>query len=171
VGCDIHTFVEVKKEPGRGWDCIGPSEMFADEWGPFAARNYGVFAFLADVRNYSAIRCPFPVRGFPEDASSEVREEYRQDGEGYSLHGISWITVAELLAVDYDAVIEDRRVTVQRAPGWWDGGATAEPGEGKREALREFLGPEFMQDLDALGAIAAWVGDPARVRVVFWFDN
>lgn len=66
---------------------------------------------------------------------------------------MGWVSIAELLTVDYDQIIEDRREN-----GW-----ILPPGEGTPMPLREFLGPKFFADLEQLQRAGA-------ERVVFWFD-
>lgn len=162
MGCDIHTFVEVRQ--GDTWHYFA-EHIFTDLDGPtaepFAWRSYGTFGFLADVRNYSHVPVIAPPRGFPDDVTAEVvlvwRELWDQDG-----HSASWLTVAELTAFDYDQVFWDRRVTKNG-----NGAALADEGEGEHLTVREFLGTGFFHDLDQL----ATLGAPEDVRVVFWFDN
>jgi hypothetical protein len=73
-----------------------------------------MFGFLANVRNYSAVPPIAEQRGFPDDASEGAKAEY-DDGFGY--HSPSWLMVNELLAFNYDALMENRRVTRQLASG------------------------------------------------------
>ena len=162
MGCDLHSHVEVRKDDG--WQEVTDLDWGRDS-GPFEARSYGVYGWLAGVRNYSAVGPVEEPRGFPDDASVTVREDFEE--WGWDGHTPSWFLVSELLAVDYAAAVNDRRVTRQLAPNHWDGGVTGEPEEGEIQPLREFLGPHFMNHLDALAAL----GDPAKTRVVFWFDN
>lgn len=161
MGCDIHIYVEV-----RGENCWHHATGdFSEGSAPFDWRYYGMYGFLAGVRNYSAITPICEPKGMPADLSPEVAGEL----EGWELdaHTCSWLTLEELLAVDYDALVEDRRVTVQTGPNSWNGGATAEVGGGETKPLCEFLGPDFMSDLVSLQEI----GSPEDVRIVFWFDN
>lgn len=56
MGCDIESFAEVKNQKGE-WIKI-KKKVFKSDFGgktsqPFAWRSYGIFGFLADVRNYS----------------------------------------------------------------------------------------------------------------------
>lgn len=138
MGCDIHSYAEKKDDSGR-FQRVPVLE-------PFENRSYGTFGFLADVRNYSAVPPIAPRKGFPDDASAAVKEEY--ESWGMDAHSASWLSLQELLAFNYDAEMEDRR----------------EPGQGKKQTFREFLGPYFFEDIEKLKAAGA-------DRVVFWFDN
>jgi hypothetical protein len=152
MGCDIHSHAE-KQDSGR-WVSLDV-EAFDD-------RNYGLFGWLAGVRNYSGLTPIAADRGFPGDASRNATKSYNAwSGDA---HSASWVSVAELAAVDYDQTIEDRRCTKQLGPNMWTGGATCEPGEGKKETLREFLGQGYFTVLKRLQ-------DAGAERVVFWFDN
>lgn len=153
MGCDIHTFAERKTD--AGWEVIPGLRPFND-------RSYGIFGFLAGVRNYSAVPQIAARRNLPEDASDLAREEY--EGWGGDAHSASWLSVEELTTFDYDQPLEDRRVTRQTGPNSWDGGCTCAPGEGEKMTYREFLGNAFFADLEKLKAQGAG-------RVVFWFDN
>jgi hypothetical protein len=147
MGCDIHSYAE-KRVDGK-WEPLGFS--------PFDQRRYGMFGFLAGVRNYSDVPPIAAPRGLPRDASAYVREE--SDNWGSDGHSHSWLSLEELSAFDYDAAVEDRRIMVGN-----DGGCTAKPGGGEMTTWREFLGPEFFEDLKRLKSDGA-------ERVVFWFDN
>jgi hypothetical protein len=153
MGCDIHSHAE--RRVGDGWEAIPGLH-------PFDWRSYGMYGFLAGVRNYSAVPEIAPKRGVPDDLSAGVRGEY--DGWDSDAHSASWLSVEELTAFDYNQVMEDRRVTRQTASNVWDGGCTAAPGEGETMTYREFLGDAFFADLEKLKAAGA-------ERVVFWFDN
>lgn len=152
MGCDIHSHAE--KQDGGRWVGLDV-EAFED-------RDYGLFGWLANVRNYSDMTPIAADRGFPADASAEAAKHY--DNWNGDAHSASWVSVAELLAVDYDQPVEDRRTTKQLGPNSWTGGATCAPGEGKTQTLREFLGPGFFVVLKRLQ-------DAEAGRVVFWFDN
>ena len=156
MGCDIHIMGE--KRDGDGWrNCYSTA---IDE---IEQRSYNIFGFLANVRNYSDVEPISQPRGFPEDASYGVKEEFvnRWGGDG---HTPSWLTVDELLAFDYDKMTEDRRCTKQIAPNIWTGGDTCEPGDGRALTYREFLGEQFY------GRIEQLKRDGVE-RIVFWFDN
>jgi len=154
MGCDIHSFAEKKDEVGN-WEVIPDFE-------PFDWRSYGLYGWLADVRNYSGLTPISKPRGFPSDASFEVKDDY--ETWDCDAHSASWLSVAELLAFDYDAPCEDRRVSRQIGPNLWSGGETCAPGEGEQTTYREFLGESFFNELDKLKELNA-------ERIVFWFDN
>lgn len=160
MGCDIHIYVETLD--GDRWKYFADGQ-FIEGSSPFDWRSYSMYGFLAGVRNYSAIKPICEPKGFPENASEFVEREF----EGWWGHSTSWLTLAELLAVDYESTVEDRRCTVEVYPGFFDGGATCEPGQGTKETIREFLGAAFFDDLETLKKI----GKHEEVRIVFWFDN
>lgn len=173
MGCDIHSFVE-RNDKNTGWEVVTeaiPTTAYDKEKGrlirsePFETRNYGLFGFLADVRNYSYVPPLDEPRGLPIGLSPAVREEY--DGWRSDAHSMSWFLLKELLDFDYDATFEDRRCTKQESPGFWNGAADAGEGNGKKTTYREFLGTEYFTVLEALKTI----GKPDEVRVVFWFDS
>ncbi len=57
-------------------------------------RNYGLFGLLAGVRGYGIKPIASP-RGFPDDASKSITEEYNSWGS--EAHIASWLTLAELM--------------------------------------------------------------------------
>ena len=152
MGCDIHSHAE--RQDGGRWVDLDVEA--------FEARDYGLFGWLAGVRNYSGLTPIAADRGVPGDASHRATKDY--DAWRGEAHSASWVSVAELAAVDYDQIIEDRRCAKQLGPNLWTGGGTCEPGEGKKETLREFLGPGYFAALKRLR-------DAGAERVVFWFDN
>lgn len=160
MGCDIHLYGE--KRDGTKWTHVelptkpmhqGSTYMEP----PLSYRSYGMFAFLAGVRNYSDIEPISEPRGFPADASPEVTKEY-EDWRG-DAHTPSWLHVDELTSYDYTQEIEDRRCTRDG-----NGGSTCEPGEGEKQPLGKFLGRGFQEDVAAIKGAGA-------DRIVFWFDN
>jgi hypothetical protein len=186
MGCDIYSHAEIKRQGSDTWEKVGevfPLSDFDKEWRqklgddlypgksheftyePFSDRHYGLFGWLANVRNYSAVEPLSEARGFPDDASPEVRQDY--EGWGVDAHTPSWLDARELLEFDYEQVFEDRRVTRQIGPNMWHGGITGEPGEGEVVTYKEFLGGELQRTLQVLRQLF----DQGEVRVVFWFDN
>src|SRR5690242_9164201 len=138
MGCDIHVTAEVRTE--SGWADSG--------WLVFDCRDYGIFGFWADVRNYSESPVIAEPRGLPDDAAmtAEQREEW---ADGW-YHSASWLTLAELLAYDYDQTFWDRRITRDG-----NGAALAEEGEGRHVTLREFLGAWYFAELERLRSLGS----------------
>lgn len=153
MGCDIHIYAEKKGDDGKYHNLPGDLEFNA---------NYGVFGFLAGVRNYSAVTPISEPRGIPDDASETVKEEFI-DWEG-DAHSESWLAVSELTEFDYGQLMEDRRVMKQIGINTWSGQETCEPGHGFMMTYRDFLGLEFFK---LLAALQAYDAD----RIVFWFDS
>lgn len=153
MGCDIHTFVERK---------VGDAYEYIDGIEPFDWRDYGMYGFLAGVRNYSDITPIAEQRGVPSDASKEVKAQvFNWSSDG---HSHSWLSLKELDEFDYDQPMEDRRVTRQLAHNLWSGAQTSEAGGGEMTTYRDFLGEGFFDDLAKLHRLGA-------ERVIFFFDN
>lgn len=130
MGCDIHTMVEVNSDSGEYWFAVD-NEIFdypyfrADEplgrlnhplsKEPYSGRNYPLFAFLADVRNGvgfagidtgDAIKPIDGLRGVPENASDEWKQYVEE--WGCDLHSMSYFTLAELEAADWNQQVTQR---------------------------------------------------------------
>lgn len=132
MGTDIYTWA-VNKE-GKILNDTGvwveKDDFFKGK--PFGCRNYGLYGWLADVRNYSELTPIAADRGWlnvPEDVLKNQDED--------SGHSHSWVSIDELSAVDYDTEIIDKRH------------------KDKRMSLREFLGKGFFMDLSELNRIGA----------------
>ena len=150
MGCDIHSRAE--KRVGEKWVVIPGFK-------PFDWRSYGMYGFLANIRNYSAVPPLSEPRGLPDDAPPD-------DEEGIWLgdHSHSWLSLEEFTAFNYDQPLEDRRFTRQEGPNFFNGAATAEIGEGTMTTYREFLGEAFFKDIQKLREMGA-------ERIVFGFDS
>ena len=150
MGCDIHVVCQ-RRKPGGAWEDLGISI--------WENRNYSVFGFLAGVRNYSAVEPLSKPRGLPENDQSFVN-----DPDDYYYHSTSWFSIEELLAIDPNREVEDRRYMKQEGPNSWNGTATCAEGEGEKTTLREFLGEKFFDDIER-------AKKAGTERVVFAFDN
>lgn len=192
MGCDIHSFAEVKTN-GKWLRLEEPKfENYGDEkrTEPFGWRSYSIFGFLADVRNYSHCKPISKPKGLPQDSeylNTKLDEPQNYSYYGYDngtaytnkgeiecdadYHSLSWLSLKELLDFDYEQTFWDRRIsrtTIMPNGGKLiDGAALAEEGEGQTITYREHLGEGFFKDLDVLKTL----GQPEDVRVVFWFDN
>tara|TARA_R110000803_G_scaffold35405_3_gene76566 strand:- start:1022 stop:1561 length:540 start_codon:yes stop_codon:yes gene_type:complete len=179
MGCDIHSFAEVKRN--NKWELV-TDEIFPD-WGgdksnePFSVRSYSVFAFLAGVRNYDHCEPISECKGLPLD--SEYLNKESGDWMGYKesvrksiyedcdYHSHSYLTLKELLNFDYTKTFWNRRVTKQTSPNSYNGASLAEEGEGEVISYKDNLGEGFFDTLNVLGTL----GNPKNVRIIFWFDN
>src|SRR5882724_8843475 len=109
MGCDIHSSAEVRVNGAWRQVCDAfdldeyDRKMYGKDKGdePFDWRDYGLFGFLADVRNYSASPVIAEPRGLPDDLDMD-EETRREHADGW-YHTESWLSLAELLAYDYDA--------------------------------------------------------------------
>lgn len=129
--------------------------------GPFKWRSYFIFGWLAGVRNYSELM-PIAANRCIECAPKWL---YSDDEDYWDWsYGQSWVDVDELLSIDYDQIIEDRRVTMEISPGLFYGGMTCEEGNGKKMKLRDGLGEMFFDHLSELQKIGA-------NRVYFCFNG
>ncbi len=156
MGCDIHTITEAKTSDG--WKAALLDKPIFD-W-----RSYRMYGFLADVRNYSEAPPIHERRDWPEDITPEAKD--LREHWDMNAHSFTYVTLTDLLVFDYTKPVEDRRVTKQIAPNLWDGGATAEPGEGKMTTYRDFLDGTFFTELDRLSEL----GHHENVRVLMFFD-
>ena len=170
MGCDIHSYAEVRNKETGKWEQVFDFTTLDDfdkeylkcEKGdhPFDWRGYGMYGFLAGVRNYSYIDPIVEPRGIPPDVSDTVRQEclYWYD----DLHTPSHIYLRELAEFDYAQEFWNRRVTKGS-----NGATLDEEGEGEVLSIDDFLPEMFFQHIEDLKTL----GDLDDVRVVFWFDN
>jgi hypothetical protein len=144
-------FVRAEKRTGDRWQQVAMGQRV------FVPRHYGLFGFLTDERNYSAVPPLSQPRGLPEGAVAPAADPNGVDDADDGFIGersFSWLAVSELTGFDYEQTFEDRR----------DNGTTLPPGAGTRVSYREFLGEHFFQDLERLKAAGA-------ERIVFGFTD
>lgn len=159
MGCDIHLQAQKRDSNGQ-WETV--------PFVPFDWRSYGMFGFLGlTSRNYSDVPPIAPLRGLPPGAQPNEVTDDSQWGlsdrtpyfSDFGDHSFSWLSLEELLAFNYDATFEDRRITVNG-----NGGVTSEPGGGSMTTYRDFLGLWFFRDLEKCKELGV-------ERIVFGFDN
>lgn len=151
MSCNMTIFAEKRVEKSCQWEKIG--KHFTSEDGektdkPFDWQYYGLYGFLAGVRNYSKTEVIKMPMGLPLTLSEEVKLEW--ESEKWISHTPSYLKLSDLLAFDYDKKFVDQR-----------------DGNPEQITYREFLGDLFFTNFEELKAI----GDPNDVRVIFWFDN
>ncbi len=154
MSCDITTFAEVRIKKTLQWEKAKKVFSYYDNRKtehPFSWQDYGLFGFLADVRNYSycePIKIPM---GLPMQLSQQVQSEW--ESEKWSSHSASYLKLSDLLAFDYDKTFINQRF--------------GDEDYLKTMTYREFLGDLFFTNLKELQQL----GEPNDVRVIFWFDN
>lgn len=101
VSTDIHGGIEFR-HPGVGTDCYDGEPWVAamDLWPLYDETDYAAFGCLFGVRNYAGFQPLAPDRGLPSDLSSGMRAELGPWAESGALHGASWVSWAELAAID-----------------------------------------------------------------------
>lgn len=115
MGTDIHPYIE-RRINGK-WTLLNPQpERFPKDYDEprIHARNYDVFAILADVRNgagfagvktgegFNPISKP---RGLPHDLSEELKREYDPNDDSANYlgdHSFSWLIFREIFDYDYN---------------------------------------------------------------------
>ncbi len=189
MGTDIHLFVE-KKENNK-WIYVGKHDI---------ARNYPLFAILANVRNgirsgkFEPISYP---RGLPNNVSPEVRK--RADNWILEFHSHSWFLLKELNHFDWDGKKVKFKAYVNKI-GYDKWKKTGKPWGAAQLAGGKIISHEEMEKYDPIknGYIAhtmvEWVqtyrecciyfvedflkelNNMSRengedIRIIFWFDN
>jgi hypothetical protein len=114
-----------------------------EEW--FLGWSHVLFALLGDVNNgrgFERIEPVSPLRGFPDDISAEAVDAFVEEGadrtelEQYPEFAASWLTVAELCAVDWDRPVRCFRFVDSEQLERWRAGkgflASYSPSRGSR---------------------------------------
>ena len=119
MGCDIHPAIEFRESANSPWKAVkfknpyfgkhGDTEEFT--YGLPMDRDYDTFAILGNVRNGTAFAgCDTgdgfdPMsdnRGVPEDISEEAKQVLSDQ------HSATWVTLAEILAYDWERSAKHR---------------------------------------------------------------
>lgn len=109
MGCDIHTHVEIYSKNQKRWingDLFRMNPFYnkdeeSDEEREFTVievcgnRNYGLFAILANVRNYGDTEYIDEPRGIPNDCNEKIKEDFGY--WGCDAHSASYFTLKELM--------------------------------------------------------------------------
>ncbi len=96
MGCDIHLYFEMKNKSGEWKEIIFNKKLLPDD------RNYILFSFLADVRNFyergEQITPQFANRGIPCDTSMPKEDDKFFIGD----HSFTHAYLDELLEAPWD---------------------------------------------------------------------
>lgn len=156
MGCDIHLFVEHKKENSPYWECWG---------GEFSNRNYVVFAQLAGVRGGGID--PISVRGVLEDSCWQVKDNYLLS------------VTNEPALLEYERYVSKevaQRWVSEGASRWFNSKQITNPDWHSASwcTLEEFTQrvSGISGYYDAIIAACKSINqDGDQVRLVYWFDN
>jgi hypothetical protein len=113
MSTSISLHVEKRAKESEPWQYVG-DDFYHDQ-------DYLLFALLAGVRNRHGITPLAPPRGFPGDASPELRARYSEEGRGG--HSASYFTVMELNKAPWSkgqkksGIVDAKEYAVYRARG------------------------------------------------------
>ena len=141
-------FARAERLVDGNWETIPDIYPF-DGWS-----SYRLFGFLADVRNYSAVKPVSTPRGLPPGVVQPPEPDDGNGEEWLGDHDHSWLLLSELLAVNYAQAIEDRR----------NNGLTLPSGSGEKMTLRQFLGEPYFAEIHRLQASGV-------ERIIFGFGS
>jgi hypothetical protein len=198
MGCDIHSFAEVRSKVTGKWEKVGDVfslDEYDKKWHrkdksehPFDWRSYSMFAFLADVRNYDDCEPLSEPKGLPGDSEYLNSPSPYGDQLNYAVEGI--LPGQKQMTIKDD--IEDNHyhshswlslrelVEFDYDKVFWNRRITKQEGPGyyNGAALASEGKGEMISYRKNLGE---WfflhleelksLGDLDDVRVVFWFDN
>lgn len=210
MGCDIHVMTEVRVHVNGHLRWINADNWrFNKYFGTendepkynvepiYGNRNYELFSFLANVRNYGGNKSFGFDRGIPEDAHEATVAEY--EAWGKDAHTPGWCTLKELkeAAAGVKTVRREGAVSKEQAdryretgqtPDSWAQGVGCWKGIAPKYADKyEWMAWEdevhcfdsLISDLDERKRDEFWIFDPKDddgshdedIRIVFWFDN
>jgi hypothetical protein len=184
MGCDIHIYVEIRKE--NKWELFELEHFTLSEWekrtykmekgaSPFDWRSYSMYGFLAGVRRSGVTPIKECKYELPKDVSNEVKNAYIQWED--DAHSASFLTLKELLEFDYNkdftTLTNKRNVLVEKI--------FIEKEYSENDIEHYYNNKEDETYYDALGGPDSMffvhlkelseLGHPDDVRIVFWFDN
>lgn len=199
MGCDIHMHVEYMFNDK--WRCgdyfeldyrSTPDRCIYRHVNLYSNRNYALSSVLANVRNYANNEYIDDPRGFPEDCTQFVKDDYNE----WNDHSVSYFTLKELIDFHRRAAPLKRTGLLNPSqlndfdnygilPSSWCQGTNIEGYERRNwEEPNEVLVPlidKLIDRADELGVIYGFqftddyggtgydLAD--NIRIVFWFDN
>lgn len=192
MGCDIHLKLERRLKKEKVWNKYYTEKC---EWKPcknypydktWGNRIYGMFAALADVRNYSDWNIkPLPIRGMPEDACDNTLKCY-----GYQVVDkieYEWQEDTCVLASDAEKWVKDGWSEYFEIDGtkYVSGPDWHSPNWCTTQEMEDCINQVFKDEngnwkstgepyewLALLGAMKGYEATGEyECRAVFWFDN
>ena len=196
MGSDIHLYVEMRQEDGT-WRVVPSHHDEAQRailtWS--IGRCYLCFALLAGVRNSWGVTPIAEPRGVPDDLSPEVKDLARRVAD--DAYSQSWLALPEILSFDFDTLVTfDGVVTLEEFKEYLESGTPGtDCGVGREisndDMKRLALEGQSPDDTTVYCTNLTWresyrsscgcvlalcgdlkaLGDPERIRIVFWFDT
>lgn len=181
MGTDVHPYVELRRN--GVWEHQKQVNVPRD-------RNYTAFGKLANVRNGTgfagcdmgdAVRPISEPRGIPKDTSiivNEIEERSSLDYVSLGDHSFSWVTLEELLAVNYNDLVTIRGMVSKEQYEHW-----LKYNYPPREYCGWCSDPTYRQIewqqplMEVAQLMLKWIGAvchlgrPEDVRIVFGFDS
>lgn len=200
MGCDIHTHVETYSESKKQWingdlfkvnpyyikDEVEDGEKEFTVVELCGDRNYGLFAILADVRNYGDTEYIDEPRGIPDDCNEMIKKDF--EDWGCDAHSASYFTLKELMDFykEHPAIKHAGLISPSAAkaldeygvtPNTWCQGTSDttfvhrswETPTPLAHLIDELKKRAF--DLYFVFSEDQLLGNADKIRFVFWFDN
>ena len=196
MGCDIHTYVEVKGNDNTWVDgnYYKRNRYFGEDENEkefeviniYKDRNYYLFSLLANVRNNAENEYISEPRGIPEDCCKAIKEE--SDSWDCDGHSHSYLTLKEIM--DF---AENHKIIKYKGYVSPEGAKKIENGEMPEEwcgwtSIKDWVYKEWEYESNVFeGLIFAlkqrakdllWcfseqsiIENSEKIRLVFWFDN
>lgn len=161
MGCDITGWVEFSDTTPSRQHAEGAQWWGVINAGLLLGRNYALFGSLFGVRNTTGFDPVAADRGLPSDLSMRTG----RDAQWEECHSHTWVTWAELAAVDWDERAPDGEDEDPRIDGDLD---RDEPPE--RISRRQTLDGDWHLLMEMAEPLVRRYG-AERVRLVVWFDN
>ena len=138
----VVSFIEVHN--GVGWEHYSSISFECHNLGgdvrqPFRDKNYNLFGWIADVKNYSKVTPFTHTKTLPDNLSTIVSNNIKKN----CLH--TFFFTRELLRVDYSQIVEDRRKLI-----YSKGDYTVDKGKGFKMKLSDYLGVDVMNTIDKM---------------------
>lgn len=174
MGCDIHLRLERKAKGQNEWQ---PCYLFGHNHDCWSDRTYGMFAMLADVRNYWHLE-HLPVRGLPKDVTNrtltcygcQVADDAKYDWQYSESDAKRWVESGDSFYYEING-IKYCSDPDWHTPSWC---TTSEMEDCINKIFRNEDGTykeDYTEWLALLGAMKGYEMDGSECRAVFWFDN
>lgn len=188
MGCDIHLRLERKLKKDKVWNEYYTEKAgewkncgifnYGETWGD---RIYGMFALLADVRNYNDYE-HIPLRGLPEDCCNSTLSLYGkmvcdEEKDEYDYFEYPRKRAEEWVKSGYSHYYKLNDIEYCSCPDWHSPNwcTTQEMEDCINKLFKNDDGTyegDYIEWLALLGAMKGYeASGEYECRAVFWFDN